>query len=114
MPGVSNSTCPEAPGATRPVSNELSAAVAVCAWVPRFTHWIDWPAGTLTAKPQVLMSAGSDSTIANGAALVASADTTRKPFIVGCTEQMYAKVPAVANVTLADAPGATRPLSNEP
>src|SRR5437899_639273 len=64
----------------------------------------------------VAMGAGVQAamTIASPAALVASADTTMNPFIVGCTEQMYAKVPAVANVTLADAPGATSPLSNEP
>src|SRR6266851_815075 len=102
MPGASNSSCPEPPGAIRPVSNELSAAVTVCAWLPRFTHWIDWPADTLTAKPHELMSELLASTMAIGDALGASSLTTTVPFIPGCGVQMYAKIPGASNWIVAE------------
>src|SRR5712692_5085196 len=114
MPGVSNSSCAEPPGATSPVSNEPSVAVTVCACAPRFTHLIDWPADTLTAKPHELMSEMLPSTMAIGDALGASSLTTTVPFIQGCGVQMYAKIPGASNWIVAEAPGATIPLSNDP
>src|SRR5438445_9423102 len=60
---------------TRPVSNEPSDAVTVCACEPLFVQVTIPPTGTTAAKPHALMSVGLASVIATGVGLVCAVAT---------------------------------------